>query len=90
MNEVQLPESIYKRVCEAALSEHKSVEEYVREAVELRLAEPENQDVLFTPEVLQAVDKGLQDAQERRTKSIEQVINERSANRAAWRKKHAS
>jgi predicted transcriptional regulator len=90
MHEVQLSDSVYKKVREAALSERKSVEQYVREAVELRLAEPENLDPLFSPEVLTAIDKGLQDAKEGRTTPIERVMAERAANRTEWRKKHAS
>ena len=90
MHEIHLPEHLYKRATQAAASNSQSVDQFVTLALESYFGEQEGLDSLFTPEVLKAIDRGVEDVRAGRVKPIEDVIRERNLAREEWRRNHAS
>ncbi len=88
MPDVPIPDDLYSEAKRAAAASGRSVEMFVAEAVQVYMAQPtDNQDELvLTPEQLEAVRKAQAEIKAGQVYTIEQGREQLNAHKTAWRK----
>lgn len=92
MFDVRLSPTTYQKAVNAALAEHVSVEQFIEEAVQLRLAgqwdEPES--LTLTAEQLVAVRQAQVEVRSGRSLSLDDLRRRSAEVRASWREENRS
>ena len=82
MYDVHLSKSTYEQVATAALAECVTVDEFIEEAVQLRLRDPEA--MTLPPDQMAKVRRAQAQVKAGRVLTMEQVEQRSAANRAKW------
>jgi len=91
MHAVQIPDPLFIEAQRAALANGMSLEEFVADAVQLHLPDPENFDHRFTPEVIAHLDRIAADIDSGgKTYSPLEVDEMLLATKKAWLANHQS
>ena len=91
MHSIHLNDHVYTMAQQLASARgHKSVEDYITEVVEEEmLADTENFDHLFTPEVMAGIAEGVADAEAGRTYTLKEALEQVAEWKKEWRNDQA-
>lgn len=91
MREIHIPESLYRQAQEAARADGVEVDSFIAEVVRKYFADdPDNYDHLFTPEVLEELDRRWESAKAGNVKTLDEVEADFIKMRDEWIRKHES